>query len=154
MIVKSKTHKTMVAATVAIAAVCWAPQATKAATAVYDDFSADLIDRTKWDRLELVRQVENGVFKSELTRFGAPLGFTPGCLSSAIRLPDQRNSSKTVFFHAEWCLRRKENHRYWSLRRNPIPRLLANPNSFSSRGMSSSKGERPSSAAKSARFAW
>ena len=42
---KSKTHKTMVAATVAIAAVCWAPQATKAATDVYDDFEADLIDR-------------------------------------------------------------------------------------------------------------
>jgi hypothetical protein len=36
-----------------------------------DDFEADLIDRTKWADLELVRRVENGVFKSELTRFGS-----------------------------------------------------------------------------------
>lgn len=39
--------------------------------APYDNFSAALIDGTKWDRLELVRRVENGVFKSELTRFGS-----------------------------------------------------------------------------------
>ena len=67
----SKMYKTMAAAAVAIATVCWVPQATKAAVALYDDFSADLIDGTKWDRLELVRRVENGVFKSELTRFGS-----------------------------------------------------------------------------------
>ncbi len=64
-------YKTMAAAAVAIAIVCWMPQATKAAVALYDDFSTDLIDGTKWDRLELVRRVENGVFKSELTRFGS-----------------------------------------------------------------------------------
>ncbi len=71
VIVISKCYKTMAAATVAIAAVCWAPQATKAAMALYDDFSADLIDRTKWDQLDFARRVENGVFKSELTRFGS-----------------------------------------------------------------------------------
>ena len=61
----------MVAATVAIAVVCWAPQATNAAAALYDDFSADLIDRTKWDRSEFMRQGDDGVFKAELTRFGS-----------------------------------------------------------------------------------
>ncbi len=39
--------------------------------APYDDFSSALIDRTKWRFLEFVKRVENGVFKSQLTRFGA-----------------------------------------------------------------------------------
>ena len=74
--VTSKAHrtmaaKTMVAATVAIAALCWTPQDTQAAADLYDDFSSDLIDRTKWSSLEFVRRIDNGVLKSELRRFGS-----------------------------------------------------------------------------------
>ena len=67
----SRIYKIAAAATVAIAAVYSAPQAANAAPALYDDFSANLIDRTKWTNLEFVTRVENGVLKSELTRFGS-----------------------------------------------------------------------------------
>jgi DNA-binding beta-propeller fold protein YncE len=36
-----------------------------------DDFSAAMIDRTKWADLEFVRRVNNGVLESTLTRFGS-----------------------------------------------------------------------------------
>ncbi len=71
MIVIAKSCKTAAAATVAIAAVYWAPRATNAAPTLYDDFEAATIDRTKRADLEFVRRVEAAVFKSELTRFGS-----------------------------------------------------------------------------------
>ncbi len=40
-------------------------------TATGDDFSGQFIDRTIWADLEFVRQVNNGVFESALTRYGS-----------------------------------------------------------------------------------
>ena len=84
---RTMAAKTMVAATIAIAALCWTPQDNQAAAGLYDDFSSALIDRTKWTNLEFVRQIDNGVLKSELTRFGSngsnSLGFAdPDAVSS------------------------------------------------------------------------
>lgn len=38
---------------------------------LFDDFSAAMIDRSKWDNLEFVRRNNSGVLESALTRFGS-----------------------------------------------------------------------------------
>ena len=63
--------------------------------APYDDFSSDMINRSKWDRLEFVRKVENGVGQLNLTRFGERFGNTFSFVNAADILAYQADLTVT-----------------------------------------------------------
>jgi len=59
-----------------IVSACDSAPASSSPTGLFDDFSVDMIDHTKWANTEIVRRVENGKFVSAVTRFGSNGGDT------------------------------------------------------------------------------